>query len=434
MEFILNFSPLTLVLLALIGMMTLYFIGPGYSHQSAAHSPTILTSTGIFGTFLGVALGLLEFDTDNIQASVPALIVGLQTAFWTSIAGLLGALAVKFRHLLTTMRQVRVGAQYESATIDDLANLLGDIRASLGDPSAGGLRTALDDLQTQQHREGEQLRASLERYQADMTEANTRALISALETVMRDFNTQINTQYGENFKELNEAVGNMLIWQQNYKTELQELLVTQQSNGELLDRAAQAYEKVVTHSEIFNRVSESMGSMMEALQTQSEGLDRYLSQLATVADKAAEGLPSLEGRVDALTHQLAESVTRNQEQLSQVLNEASAALRDTSAQVSKNLADSLDSTQKGLQEQVSAMVTRTGTQVEELDKALEAELTKALTTFGYQLTSLSEKFVNDYAPLTDKLRDLVQLAAAAAPAATDGTHEQKARAKKSVRS
>lgn len=427
MDFFLNFSTLTLGLLVLIGVMTVYFIGPGYSYHSAAHSPTILTSTGIFGTFLGVALGLLEFNTENIQASVPALIAGLQTAFWTSIAGLLGALLIKFRHLIATARHMRTGAQYESATIDDLANLLGDIRTSLGDAEAGGLRTALADLQSQQHQEGAQLRASLERYQADMTEANTRALISALETVMRDFNTQINTQYGENFKELNEAVGNMLIWQQTYKTELQELLVTQQSNGELLDRASRAYEKVVTHSEIFNRVSESMGDMMEALQNQSEGLDRYLSRLATVADKAAAGLPSLEGRVDALTTQLADSVTRNQEQLSQVLNDASAALRDTTAQVSQNLADGLITAQNSLQEQVAAMVARTDSQLEALDQALETELTKALTTFGYQMTSLSEKFVNDYAPLTDKLRELVQLAAG-----TDSTNEQKAPVKKSV--
>src|SRR5690625_5710744 len=95
----------------------------------------------------------------------------------------------------------------------------------------------------------------------------------------------------------------------------------------------------------------------------------------------------------------------------QLINYTSAALQDTTAQVSQNLADGLITAQNSLQEQVAAMVARTDSQLEALDQALETELTKALTTFGYQMTSLSEKFVNDYAPLTDKLRELVQLAA-----------------------
>ena len=191
---------------------------------------------------------------------------------------------------------------------------------------------------------------------------------------------------------------------------------------------------MVTRSEVFNQVSESLGGLMEALQAQAQGLDQYLSQLSTVAEKAAAGLPSLEGRVDALTDQLADSVTRNQQQLSQVLDEASRALRDTSAEVHRNLADSLTQSQNGLHQQVEALVDRTGSQLEELDKALERELTKALTTFGYQLTSLSEKFVNDYSPLTDKLRALVQASGAVTDSnGPDTTHDSASQSAKSAR-
>lgn len=434
MDFLLEFSTLSLVLMALIALMTVYFIGPGYSAQSAVHAPTILTSTGIFGTFIGVALGLLEFDTADIQSSVPGLIEGLQTAFWTSIAGLFGALLVKFRHLATTLRLHQRQSSYEAATVDDLANLLSDIHRSLSDPEAGGLNSAVQQLRQSQQDEAADLKRTLERYQTDMSEATTAALIRALETVLKDFNAQIDVQYGENFKKLNDAVGNMLLWQQNYKTELQELLVTQQSNGELLDKASRAYEKVVTHSEVFNQVSESLGGLMEALQSQAQGLDQYLSQLSTVAEKAAAGLPSLEGRVDALTDQLADSITRNQQQLSQVLDEASRALRDTSAEVHRNLADSVNQSQNGLHQQVETLVARTGSQLEALDKALEQELTKALTTFGYQLTSLSEKFVNDYAPLTDKLRALVQASATMTDSnGSDTAHEAATQSSKPTR-
>jgi ribosomal 50S subunit-associated protein YjgA (DUF615 family) len=41
---------------------------------------------------------------------------------------------------------------------------------------------------------------------------------------------------------------------------------------------------------------------------------------------------------------------------------------------------------------------------------MEEELNKALKSFGMQLTALSEKFVSDYSPLTQKLQDVVKLA------------------------
>ena len=49
-------------------------------------------------------------------------------------------------------------------------------------------------------------------------------------------------------------------------------------------------------------------------------------------------------------------------------------------------------------------------QVTALDKALSEELNKSITTLGQHLTALSRKFVEDYAPLTDKLRSVVQMA------------------------
>jgi len=42
-------------------------------------------------------------------------------------------------------------------------------------------------------------------------------LVEALRDVIHDFNNKITEQFGDNFKELNEAVGRLLIWQEDYK-------------------------------------------------------------------------------------------------------------------------------------------------------------------------------------------------------------------------
>jgi hypothetical protein len=75
-----------------------------FSPKTVSNGPTILTTTGIFATFLGIALGLAEFDTANVQASVPALLAGLKTAFWASVAGVCGALSLKFRDHIFSVR------------------------------------------------------------------------------------------------------------------------------------------------------------------------------------------------------------------------------------------------------------------------------------------------------------------------------------------
>ena len=44
--------------------------------------------------------------------------------------------------------------------------------------------------------------------------------IDALEMVVKDFNKNLTTQFGDNFKQLNESVKAMVTWQNNYKTQI----------------------------------------------------------------------------------------------------------------------------------------------------------------------------------------------------------------------
>src|ERR1700680_1320635 len=71
-----------------------------FNDRIAHLGPTILTMLGIFGCFLGIAVGLQNFQTTDVQGSVPALLQGIKTAFWVSVAGIFGALIMKVRLLL----------------------------------------------------------------------------------------------------------------------------------------------------------------------------------------------------------------------------------------------------------------------------------------------------------------------------------------------
>lgn len=50
--------------------------------------PSVVSSLGVFGTFLGITVGLYHFDTNDLDASIPLLLSGLKTAFMTSLVGM----------------------------------------------------------------------------------------------------------------------------------------------------------------------------------------------------------------------------------------------------------------------------------------------------------------------------------------------------------
>lgn len=54
--------------------------------------PSLLSTLGVLGTFLGITLGLLDFNTQDLDKSIPNLLDGLKTAFFTSLAGMLGSM------------------------------------------------------------------------------------------------------------------------------------------------------------------------------------------------------------------------------------------------------------------------------------------------------------------------------------------------------
>lgn len=112
-----------------------------------------IVSLGIFGTFVGIAMGLYHFDVSNIKDSMPQLLEGLKTAFVTSGVGIFFSILLSiFKPLATKKEEV----------------------------------------------------------------------IHVLEEVVKDFNKNLTEQFGDNFKQLNESVKNMIVWQDNYKSHIKE--------------------------------------------------------------------------------------------------------------------------------------------------------------------------------------------------------------------
>ena len=404
-----QFSPWTLVLMGLILFLTIYFHFFHYSSKAVELGPNILTSIGIFGTFLGVALGLWSFDTADIHGSVPKLMDGLKTAFWSSIAGLLGALTIKLRSTFSQTKR-RTVTQTRAATIDDLDASL----KLLADQFNNQREDSLQSLLKRQHEDSQngirQIVYVLEHYEERMVEANAKALVEAIEAVMQDFNARINEQYGDNFKRLNESVGKMLDWQNNYRAQLQQLIDEQERTASSMKEASNAFEYMVKHANAFNGISESLQDLLNGLEAQRANLQDQLGGLATVVNNAAEGLPLLEERIGVLTTGIAKQVHEQQRWTIEHITHAQEGIQQQLSSVVEKSSAQLQQQQQLTHQQLTRIAEKVERKVSVLDDAMEEELNKALQSFGMQLTALSEKFVSDYSPLTQKLQEVVKLA------------------------
>jgi len=404
-----QFSPWTLVLIGIITLLTVYFHFFHYSSKTAELAPNILTSIGIFGTFLGVALGLWSFDTTDIHGSVPKLMDGLKTAFWSSIAGLLGALTIKLRSTFSQAGR-RTATQTRAASIDDLDASL----KLLADQFNNQREDSMQSLLKRQHEDNQngvrQIVYVLEHYEERMADANAKALVEAIEAVMQDFNARINEQYGDNFKRLNESVGKMLDWQNNYRAQLQQLIDEQERTASSMKEASNAFEYMVKHANAFNGVSESLQDLLSGMEAQRANLEDQLGGLATVVNNAADGLPKLEERIAALTTGIAQQVHEQQRWTVEHITNAQEGIQQQMSDVMEKSGAQLIEQQQLTHQQLSRIAEKVERQVAVLDDSMEEELNKALQSFGMQLTALSEKFVSDYSPLTQKLKDVVKLA------------------------
>ena len=100
------------LMLALAAVDLLTFL-----HRTGRHLDCkgVITGLGLLGTFIGIFNGLVEFDTGDIQASVPVLLEGLKFAFLTSILGMTLAALL---HLIQTLLRL-LGFKTREATQQD---------------------------------------------------------------------------------------------------------------------------------------------------------------------------------------------------------------------------------------------------------------------------------------------------------------------------
>jgi len=509
------------------------------------YAPTLLTSLGILGTFTGIIIGLLDFDTQNIQESIGPLLDGLKTAFITSLVGMLFSIA--FKGIVTSgvlaknivkgekpqevdatdiyaVMEAQVKATQElnnSIGAGDESSLIGQVKLMRSDMSDSQKNTnkTLNNLnETLAHIQGQvslqtenftafedRLWIKLQDFADMMSKSATEQVIEALKQVISDFNNNLTEQFGENFKQLNEAVVKLVDWQENYKGQLGDMQEKYALGVQAISDTEKSVANISEEAKSIPVTMEKLKTTIDVNQHQIDELDRHLEAFKEIRDKAVEAVPdirkqidmAIEGATQANTvlakgmqdsaESMGKILTENSEQFKDSVNQTNAAMiesaqatANTSEQIqenftdtlkdindhnrnlleelttggknlnenyqsvvsklvedidgmSKSLSSGLESTQASLQGTIEEQATEgrkqasqilsglnnaveealksTGEsvkkQVEMIDKASEREIEQVMTAMGTALTTITNKFTQDYQRLVQEMEKVV---------------------------
>jgi hypothetical protein len=153
-----------------VGILALwaYIFFYRFTSVTIASAPTVLTTLGIFGTFIGIAWGLSGFNAQDVQGSIPALLDGLKTSFWSSVVGIGGAVSIKMKHLfIVSLVQEKDLDAYE-ATLDDVATLLQSLNKSLREGEESTVVSELMAMRRDANDRLDSLRRSFEEFVKEM--------------------------------------------------------------------------------------------------------------------------------------------------------------------------------------------------------------------------------------------------------------------------
>lgn len=336
----------------------------GRHSQFLEYAPTLMTSLGILGTFIGVVIGLLHFDTQNIDQSIPKLLDGLKTAFITSIVGMLAAMifnamdAWKFaprrqangvKHEVTPS-DIHAALEQQTALLQQLSqglsgseegSLVGQVRflrADVGDFSR--------DAKAFNVEFSRKLWQEMANFAEMMSRSATSLIIEALQQVIQDFNNNLMEQFGENFKALDASVKKLVDWQIEYKSQVEQMSEQYQQSVDSLVSTRQAVAGIWEECKEIPVAMAELRDVLLVNQHQIQELQRHLDAFIQMRDAAVNAVPTIQAKVEEIGDQLLRGAGQMKvameagvDQLSHAVTGVSGQLEASSLSVQEKLED-----------------------------------------------------------------------------------------------
>lgn len=452
-----------------------------YHYKKRELYVNLLAAIGMVGTFLGICIALQNFDSANITNSVPELLKGMKTAFYTSLVGTGSSVILKiiygikgtkiepieqefFDNNKRLREQNDILISLNTEILSELKNqnsksqtMIGYLQSTLETNNVikNNLINGIDHIKTLlriSNTSLDTLDKSFKTFKEKMAKENNEAFTEAIGACVKNLNKEMMEQLGENFNKFNEGMFRLIIWQEKY---IEIIKQTDNNQNRIINTFTVIEEKLTSASNSVILLSEKSEKIISIC----ENIGNIISDLNNVINKAnisEETLKETINKIVSFNNELIEfkdilgSIIKNTSEANKVFNSAVLNSNQEIIKITEELTkydietknihskfleilrNEFDQTSKNINElnnnlkkECINIVTNTAVEMEltnkkigeNLDKHvnnIQDELGKALTSslisLGEELASLSKKFVEDYTPLTEKLREVVKIA------------------------
>ncbi len=249
--------------------------------------PGMLTGLGILGTFIGLSIGLQHFNTsgstEQMSASIEALMSGIKVAFHTSIFGMVFSLtfnAVFKRKLYEGETAVQEFSHaFKKYVLPDTENngmnQLISLQAEQLEAMDRMYVRVAEELGKIIDPQFDRLNKAVSEFETIMVRNETEAIRQIVET----FITEMNSSLGNSFYQLSESVNEQYRSQKETAELMTDLLKTTGSNTATLHTINHETERLVT----------TLNSYTASIQTIQNELQKTLAGLSS-EDKSARDL------------------------------------------------------------------------------------------------------------------------------------------------
>lgn len=404
--------------------------------------PSILITLGIGFTFLGIAMGLTDFQIDNPTESLPILIGGIKTAFWGSLTGVVCSLLLRLVSSLLIrndktdqieefyqnqkqitqdlkkiqIEQVKIAQSTNALNIlvsqndsliktlqnihtdqkaqhEKLINTIDNLGAHLGNTSKQNMTEFFTKISNDLNELKEEFSQFAEKQRQSMIEIFMQSLTESIEK----FNQQLTQSLGDNFKELNQAMLRLNEWQQAYKEQVEhqtqaysvsrdQMISVQQHFTEFLQQTQDEFPKILTDIEQL---------MITLDQRNIEYNQKILQFYSDLGRKMIE------------FDQLHASFTHILEQINAIAKHTESTLQ-AGQSWQESLDKSIQSWQMALDNNIRDIQGRLNDGLAIIRDNLQSTHNQSLEDLARQLGSLSQKFANDYTPITRNLESILK--------------------------
>ncbi|MBO4400645.1 MAG: hypothetical protein J5809_02235 [Selenomonadaceae bacterium] len=441
--------------------------------------------TSIVGMIFGIFIkwkqsGVEKANDDSIDKNVRAIIAGLgeikssidansTAAFQQELGGFVAAmksfvqasadsrtdmqnLSDSIQRQVETMEQLSTtlaqsienfGAT-QAARLDDMKNLMREMQASTAAAQKNSEELLRETKIYQQQSLANddrlakilsantdritEMKNSFDSFLKNMAENYSKELIRALNESMSQLNTQLQNQFGDNFKELNRAVFKVVEWQQNYmetveKTtgELQQLNATFSSFTEkVLPKVNKNIEDMTLNLEIFADTSEKNVAVQKNLNDAAAKLNESVAQTqkivagfktfsAEIIESNTAALENHLGNIQQLNQKFAAEIKKLYDTMLTVTTNSSNYLRQFNT-VSEDVLREIRKTLEKFNADFSSETSKSLSILDEIFKKIaqntDAQYKNEIKTLSASLSATIKPLIGNYNALINKIAEL----------------------------